>query len=150
MVTVNGVGTVVLTANQAASGNYGAAPQATTSFAVNPQTPTLAFAAIPNHNYGDPNFTVSATSASSGAVTYSVQSGPASIVSGNTVQINGTGNVTLLATQAASGNYASATATASFTVSPEAAPITFNVANQTYSTTPFNVTATSNSPGAFT
>ena len=149
MVTVTGIGTVVLTANQAAYGNYAAAAQATTSFQVNAETSNLAFATIPNHNYGDPAFTVSATSASSGTVTYSVQSGPATI-SGNTVTVTGTGTVTLVANQAAAGNYGSATATTSFTVNPEAAPITFNVANQIYSTAPFTVSASSNSPGAFT
>src|ERR1019366_6749889 len=39
------------------------------SITVNPATPTLAFTAIPTHTYGDAPFTVSATSASTGAVT---------------------------------------------------------------------------------
>ena len=84
-VTITGVGPVVLGASQAASINYTAAT-ASTSFTVNAETPTLVFAAIPSHTYGDAPFTVSATSASSGAVTYSVTSGPATI-SGNTVTI---------------------------------------------------------------
>ena len=50
--TITGAGTVVLGASQAASGNYTAATAAT-SFTVNPETPTLAFAAIPAETYGN-------------------------------------------------------------------------------------------------
>ena len=113
-VTLTGVGTVVMGASQAASGNYAAAT-ASSSFTVNPEPVTLSFAAIPTKVYGDAAFTVSATSVSTGAVTYSVTSGPATI-SGNTVTLTGAGTVVLSASQAASGNYAAATATASFTV----------------------------------
>jgi hypothetical protein len=113
-VTVTGAGTVVLSASQAANGNYTAATT-TTSFTVGDETPTLTFAPIATKPYGSAAFPVSATSASSGAVTYSVVSGPASI-SGNMVTPTGAGTVVLSASQAASGNYAAATATNSFTV----------------------------------
>ena len=56
-----------------------AAATATASFTVNPEAPTLVFASIPVETYGDPAFTVSASSASTGAVTYSVTSGQATI-----------------------------------------------------------------------
>ena len=79
-------------------------------------TPTLAFAYIPSHAFGDSPFTVSAKSQSSGVVTYSISSGPA-IVSGATVTITGVEAIVLKASQAAAGKYAAATATASFTVS---------------------------------
>src|ERR1019366_9388609 len=57
-----------------------------------------------------------ATSNSTGAFTYSVVSGPAS-ASGATVTISGVGTVVLQAAQAANGNYAAGTQTASFNVS---------------------------------
>jgi sugar lactone lactonase YvrE len=79
-----------------------------------PGTPTIIFA-VANHAYGDAPFTVSATSNSTGAFTYAVVSGPATI-SGSTVTLTGVGTVVLSASQAASGNYAAATATTSFTV----------------------------------
>jgi hypothetical protein len=78
--------------------------------------PTLTFATIPPQTYGDPPFTVSATSASNGAVIYTVTSGPAS-VSGNTVTLTGAGTIALSASQAASGDYAATTATTSIVVS---------------------------------
>jgi hypothetical protein len=78
--------------------------------------PALSFSPIAAKTYGAAAFAVSATSASSGAVTYTVVSGPATIA-GNMVTLTGAGTVVLSASQVANGNYAAATATTSFTVS---------------------------------
>ena len=121
-VTTTGVGTVVVTASQVANGNYTAA-SATTTVTVVGSAPTLTFAAISGHTFGDV-FTVSASSASQGAVTYSLTSGPASI-SGSTVTTTGVGTVVLAATQAASGNYRAATASSSFNVAQAVPTLTF-------------------------
>ncbi len=92
------------------------------SFTVSPATPTLTINPIPEQTYGASPFTVSAASASSGTVTYSVASGPATIA-GSTVTITGVGTVTLNASQVATDNYTSATATpVSFIVS-QATPL---------------------------
>ncbi len=146
-VTITGVGTVVLQASQAAAGNYTAGTQNAT-FTVSAEAPTITFT-VANQTYGAAPFTVSATSNSSGAITYSVVSGPATI-SGSTVTITGVGTVVLQASQAAAGNYTAGTQNATFTVSAEAPTITFTVANQTYGVAPFAVSATSNSSGAIT
>jgi hypothetical protein len=82
---------------------------------VNPIVPTLSFAAIATQTYGVSPFVVSASSTSSGAISYSVLSGPASI-SGSTLTITGAGTVELQASQVASGIYAAATTTTSFVV----------------------------------
>jgi streptogramin lyase len=77
--------------------------------------PTIVFT-VPNHHTQDSAFSVSATSNSSGAFTYSVVSGPAAIV-GNTVTLTGVaGNVVLKASQAAAGIYAAGSQTASFAI----------------------------------
>ncbi len=148
-VTITGTGAVVLEASQAASGNYAAAT-ATVSFTVGIEVPTLSFATIPAETYGNAPFTVSASSASSGAITYSVVSGPATI-SGNIVTITGAGPVVLGASQAASGDYASATATTSFTVTPEVPTLSFATIPPTDyvdGNPPFPVSASSASSGA--
>jgi len=148
-VTLTGAGTVQLQASQAATGNY-AAGSATTSFTVNAATPSLSFGAIAAHTYGDAAFPVTASSASSGAVTYSVVSGPATI-SGNTVTLTGAGTVQLKAAQAAATNYNAATATTSFTVSPAAPVLAFkSIASHTYGDAAFAVSASSASTGAIT
>ena len=116
LVTLTGVGTVMLSASQAATADYSAAT-ASISFTVNPEVPTLTFAAIPAHVFGDPAFAAIASSASSGAVTYSVTSGPATIGSSTgLVTLTGSGTVVLGASQVASGDYAATTASTSFTV----------------------------------
>lgn len=88
-----------------------------TSFTVAPEVPSLLFAPIPVQTCGNAPFTVSSTSPSSGAVTYSVTSGPATI-SGSTITMTGAGTVVLGANQVANGNYAAATTSTSFMVTP--------------------------------
>ena len=93
----------------------GSVTSSAATLTVDPITPTLAFSSIASHAYGDASFSVAASSASSGAVTYSVASGPAT-VSGSMVTLTGVGTVTLNATQVASGLYSAASATTSFVV----------------------------------
>jgi sugar lactone lactonase YvrE len=146
-VTLTGAGTVVLQASQAADTNYLAATQNAT-FTVATITPTILFV-VPNHTYGDAPFTVSAVSKSTGAYTYTVISGPATIA-GSTITLTGAGTVMLQASQAADTNYAAATQNVTFTVAGITPTILFTVANHTYGDAPFSVNATSNSSGAFT
>ena len=75
-------------------------------------TPAITFS-VADHTYGDIPFTISATSNSTGAFTYTVVSGPATI-SGSTVTLTGAGTVVLRASQAADSNYTIAAQNASF------------------------------------
>ncbi|MGH9736926.1 MAG: hypothetical protein ACRD8A_20340 [Candidatus Acidiferrales bacterium] len=132
------------------SNTAGSVTSSPATLTVNPIVPTLTFAAIPSEIYGNPPFIVSASSASSGAITYSIVSGPATI-SGNTVTITGVGPVVVRASQAASGDYASATATTNFTVAIEVPTLTFAlIPAQIYGNPPFIVSASSASSGAIT
>jgi PKD domain/Glycosyl hydrolases family 39 len=105
-------------------------------------TPTLSFTAIAGQNVGSAPFAVSATSASSGTVTYSVVSGPA-IVSKNMVTLTSAGKVVLSASQAASGNYTTATAKSSFTVAEAIAPKAALTVTQQSPSNPFLVSVDS-------
>ncbi|NLR62658.1 hypothetical protein HGH93_31520, partial [Chitinophaga polysaccharea] len=99
---------------------------------VTPASQTITFTAIPNKTYGDAAFTVNATSDAGLPVSYSVQSGPATI-SGNTVTITGTGNVTIAANQAGNSNYpAASTVTQSFTVSKAMLMVTAHNKSRAY------------------
>ena len=146
-VTLTGAGTVVLMASEAADSNYTAGTKNAT-FTVGQAAPTIAFT-VSNQTYGAAPFAVSATSNSTGAFTYTVVSGPATI-SGATVTLTGAGTVVLQASEAADSNYTAGTKTATFTVGQAAPTIAFTVSNQTYGAAPFAVAATSNSTGAFT
>ena len=81
---------------------------------ITPAAPTITFT-VANQTYGAAPFAVSATSNSTGAFTYTVVSGPATI-SGSTVTLTGAGTVVLQASEAADSNYAAATKNATFTV----------------------------------
>jgi len=144
--TALAVGAHSITAGWRGNATYGSVLSSATTQTVNTAPPTISFT-VPNQTYGVSPFAVSASSNSSGAVTYSVVSGPATI-SGSTVTITGVGTVVLQASQAASGNYTTGTQNTSFTVAAEAPAITFTVSNQTYGVSPFAVSASSNSGGA--
>jgi hypothetical protein len=150
-VTLTGAGTVMLQANQAAAGNYTAAT-ATTTFSVTTATgttaPKLAFVANWGETFGAVPFTVSATSASSGSINYSIASGPGTI-SGNTVTLTGAGTLVVQATQAAAGVYASATTTMSIPVKAGASGLALvTIPVTAYGSAPFPIASTTKSAGA--
>jgi hypothetical protein len=129
-----------------ADANY-VSQNGTVSDTINQATPTLTFTAIPVHTYGDAAFAVSASSASSGVITYSVTSGPATI-SGNMVTLTGAGTVVLGASQAATTDYAAPTpATASFLVNKATATITVTPYTVTYDGNPHTATGTATGVG---
>ena len=124
-VTLTGAGAIIfLQASQVMNTNYAAGSQ-NASFSVGVATPVISFA-VPNHTFGDAPFSVAATSTSPAALTYSVVSGPATVL-GSTVTLTGTGSVVLQASQAADSNYAANSQTATFTVAAATAAITFAV-----------------------
>ncbi|MGA2889383.1 MAG: sugar-binding protein [Terracidiphilus sp.] len=106
--TVTGVGTIVVAANQVGNGSYAAAPQVTHSIVVNQASQTITFAApISPVTYGVSPITLSASASSGLAVTFSVVSGPGT-VSGNTLTVTGAGTVVVAANQAGNGTYTAA------------------------------------------
>jgi hypothetical protein len=80
-------------------------------------TPSLTgFNAI-SKTYGDAAFSLTApTTVSSGAFTYTSSNTAVATISGSTVTVVGAGTSTITATQAANGNYATASTTATLTV----------------------------------
>lgn len=85
--------------------------------------------------YGDPTFTMTATSNSQGAIAYSVASGTgASITPNGVVTITGSGTVTITANQDASGNYTASSATATLTIAKKVLTITANDASRVANT----------------
>ena len=85
---------------------------------------TITFPAIANHLFTDPPFALAATASSGLPVSYSVQSGPATL-SGNLVTLTGAdGTVTIRATQNGSGTFNVAPyVDRSFTVSSTPTPV---------------------------
>ena len=107
-VTLTGVGTVVLAADQPGNGSYSGATQVTTSFQVNMGSQSIAkFSNIPDKKKNTP-FAVTAPRATSGLpVTVRVRSGPATIAN-NLVKVTRPGIVVLEASQSGNSNYTAA------------------------------------------
>jgi hypothetical protein len=139
--------TASYTPDSSSSTIYSSAAGTSSAVTVTPVAPTITFT-VPNHTYGDAPFTVSATSNSSGTITYSVVSGPATI-SGSTVTLTGAGTVVLQASQVAAGNYTAGTQTATVTVAKESQAITFTAPTSpvVYGVSPITLVATGGTSG---
>src|SRR5205823_6069099 len=143
LIHLTGAGSCSITAMQGGDSNYNAATNVPQSFTIAKANQTTSFGALTNKTFGDVPFTVSATSSSGLAVSFSIFSGPATI-SGNTVTTTGAGTVTVRASQSGDGNYNAATPVdQSFTVNKANQTITFGgLANKTFGDAPFAVSAT--------
>ena len=110
--------------------------------------PTITFANL-SKTFGNAPFTLSPTSDSPGAFTFTSSNTSVATISGSIVTIVANGTSTITATQASSGNYSSATATATLTVGAEG-----TVAAPTFSTAagaiafPTTITLSSATDGA--
>lgn len=118
MVTIGNAGTTTLTAAQAASGRY-AAKTVTATLTVRPIAPTIVALLSISKASTDPPFLLSdPVSNSAGAFTFTSTNTSVAILSGRTVTIMGPGTATIIATQAASGNYKSGSGSTTLTVTP--------------------------------
>jgi uncharacterized protein YjbI with pentapeptide repeats len=109
IITLVAAGTVTFTASQAESAQYNApTPVTSNTLTVSKGTTTLAFVSPPTtKSLTDPAFTVVASSASSGAVTYTSSNTAFATVGATSglVTLKGVGTVTITAAQAESAQY---------------------------------------------
>jgi len=115
--TIRGVGTATLSAKVAATGNYTTA-SATRSVTVNKITPTVTFTqpTTPVVYASGKTFSLTATSSSGGAITYTSSAPSVISVIGRVATIKGKGSAIITAKVAATANYNAASATRSVTV----------------------------------
>ena len=85
--------------------------------------PALSNFSVATRAFGSGSFSLTApTSNSTGAITYTSSNSSVATISGSTVTITGVGSTTITATQAAAGGFAAGTISATFEVTPSAAP----------------------------
>jgi hypothetical protein len=115
--TITGVGTVVVDANQAGNTSYSAAPQVAITITVVQASQTITFAPTSPVTFSTTPIALTATGGASGnPVTFTVTSGPGTI-SGSSLTLTGLGTVVVAADQAGDANYtAAATVSASILV----------------------------------
>ena len=115
-ITIVGAGSSQITALQAESTIY-ASGSITTTFTVNPISPTLSNFNIPSKIFGDPPFQIPPpSSTSTGAFTYSSSNPNVATIVGDTITIVGVGSSQITAFQAATTNFTSGTIPTTFTV----------------------------------
>jgi uncharacterized protein (TIGR03437 family) len=133
-VTVVGVGTCSITASQAGNADYSAATSVMQSFTVSQGSQTITFGSLSNQSYGVVPFTLSGSSNSSLALTYTSTTLSVCTVSGSLVTLVGVGACSITASQAGNADYSAATPVMrSFTVSQGSQTITFTgPGNQSY------------------
>lgn len=118
------------------------------------QTPTITWS-IPNKSVSDDAFTVTPSSNSAGAYTYSSSDPTTATINASTGQISilKAGTVTMSVTQAATTSFAPGTSTATFSISlanPTYSPA-WSITSRTYGDSSFTInTPNSNSNGSFT
>ncbi|MBI5086297.1 MAG: pentapeptide repeat-containing protein [Acidobacteria bacterium] len=128
--TTTGAGTCTVTATKAGDAVYASATQ-TGTINIQKGSQTITFGALSNQTYGALPVTVSATTSSGLAVTFSA-AGSCS-VSGSTVSILGAGSCTITANQAGDSNYNAAPAVPrTFSISPATLTVTADNLSRAY------------------
>ena len=148
-VSISGAGSTIITVNQVLSGFYKAAT-ATATLTVNKIGPTI-ISEIVTKTYGDPDFSVSAISSSTGTFSYEVMdTSIASNTGFNLITITGVGTTTIKITQTADINFSTGSKTIILYVrKADPTIIISNIVTKTYGDPDFNLTATSSSTGLF-
>jgi alpha-tubulin suppressor-like RCC1 family protein len=150
-ITIVGVGTTIITANQATTETHMAAT-ITSSFQVDKITPSITNFSLPTRRFGTSPIIITApTSTSNGTFSYSSSDTSVATVSGNTIIIVGAGTATITSTQAEAAFYKSETLTTTIQVSKGIPSISnFSIPTKNYGDSAFTITPpTSNSTGSF-
>ena len=152
IVSIVGGGSAIITATQASSTNYTSA-SVSALLQVNLAKTIISNFSVPAKIIGEAPFSlVAPTTNGDGAFTYTSTNPAVATVEGNTVTIVGLGSTTIIAYQARTNNYTSATISAPFQVSLITTVLSdFSIPTKVPGDEPFALVApTSNSTGAFT
>jgi endonuclease I len=109
IITIQGVGTSVITASQNGNPSYNAATPVNQNLTITQATQAITFNSLPSKQVGDTPFTLSATGGLSGiSILYTSSNPLVATVAGNLVTIVGIGTTNITASQAGNSNYAAA------------------------------------------
>jgi len=143
-VTIVGVGTVSITANQVGNSNYNSATLSQ-NLIVNKADQNITFDELSEKTFGD-IFTLSASSSAGLPITYTSLNTSIATIIGNSVTIVGVGTVSITANQDGNSNYNSATLSQNLIVNKADQNITFNeLSAKTFGNQPFTLNAISDS-----
>ncbi|MCG5643178.1 thrombospondin type 3 repeat-containing protein [Flavobacteriaceae bacterium LSUCC0859] len=137
-VTVVGAGTTSITASVLQNDYYTVGTITATMTVIKAEPTIIDFTDI-TKTFGDDDFTLTGTSSSTGAISYTVSDTTVATVSGNTITIVGAGTTSITLTQASDANYNSATATITLTVNKATPSYTVTDVTKTYDDPAFDI-----------
>jgi YD repeat-containing protein len=144
VLTILGVGTVTLLADQVGDTNFATAQEVTNTFIVSKETQSIAFPPIDDRFYSTNPFIIVLPVASSGLSVTNTVTGPITLT-GNSVKMLGMGTVTMAVFQAGNSNYLACLITNRFIIGNGVQTVSFTqpLSPQIYSTNGnFGLTAT--------
>ena len=146
-VSIIAAGNCSITASQAGDTNYNQASDVVQSFTVNKADQAISFTALNERTYGDAAFSISASSNSGLAVTFTSTTTSVCTLVGTSVSIVSAGSCSITASQSGDSNYNAATnVVQSFTVNKADQTISFAaLTDKTYGDAAFTISATSSS-----
>ncbi|MEQ9098119.1 MAG: Ig-like domain-containing protein [Imperialibacter sp.] len=147
MLTIEGAGSVVITATQGGNARFNAAPAVQRTLTVNKANQTISFASLPTKEFGDAGFALAASASSGQQVTYSSSNTAVASVNNGTVTIVGAGTTVITASQTGTANYnAASSAERTLTVNKANQTLTFSaLPDKVFGDPNFDLTATSSS-----
>ncbi|MCU0473288.1 MAG: gliding motility-associated C-terminal domain-containing protein, partial [Bacteroidales bacterium] len=104
-VHIVGAGTTVITASQSGDANYNPAPDVPQTLTVNKADQTIAFSALSDKTFGDPDYSLTASASSGLSVSYSSGNPLVATITGNSVHIVAPGTAVITASQPGDANY---------------------------------------------
>ncbi|QSE97434.1 Ig-like domain-containing protein [Fulvivirga lutea] len=137
-VTITGVGTVEIAANQPGNGSFNPAPEVIRTFEILKANQTISFDPIADKTFGDAPFNLNASTTSGLSVSYVSSNTLVATINGNTVTIVGAGISTITASQSGNGQFNPATSVEQ--------TLNVNKANQTISVDPISDKLVSDAP----
>ncbi len=149
-ISITGIGSVQVNANQAGDGNYLPATMVSDLFVINKGSQLVLLDPIADRTYEDPAFSVNATVSTGLPLTYSITTNPLSgvaSISGKVITLLGTkGSVTVKASQAGNTLYQPASSERTFNVLGKSQTISFPaLSSKVFGDAPFTISATASS-----
>ncbi len=145
-VTIEGAGSVVITASQPGDKNYLAAMNVTQTLTINKATQSINFITIGSKTYGDLPFNLIAAASSNLQVTFISQYDSIATIEGNMLSIIGAGTVVITALQGGDKNYHPQLVEQILIIKKATQYITFSpIASKKFGDSPFGVTASASS-----
>ena len=149
-VTINGVGTVSITAIQSGNADYSSAiqiPSVIQILTVNKAKQSISFRTLPLKTYGDKTFKLSASVGASLSITFSsFDSSVATVITGDSLKINKAGTVQIIALHTGNSNYLKDSVVQILTIHKIYQSVSFEaLASKTFGDVPFVLSASSSS-----